>query len=137
METNFEIEENYAVQLNGTHIDLHNNFDFIGYETNEKKITIVFKQAEGDWIKKDEFKALKFEFKNVFYEYFVDGDPKAAEEDSQRLGEITFFPAESRGINDGFIPQVKPKLNDDLMMLFEDGKVIRIGCEKVELIVEK
>lgn len=55
METNFEIEENYAVQLNGIHIDLHNNF----------------------------------EFKNVSYEYF------------------------------------------------EDGKVIRIGCDKIKLAAEK
>ena len=137
METNFEIEENYAVQLNGMHIDLHNNFDFIELVKNGKNITIVFKQTLGDWVKNDEFKNLNFEFKNVSYEYFEDGDPKATKEDTQQLGEITFFPAKSREINDGFIPQVKPKMNDDLIMFFEDGKVFRIGCEKIELTVEK
>ena len=73
MKTNFEIEENYAVQLNGTHIDLHNNFDFIGLSKNGKNIVVDFKRTTGDWIKNDEFKSLKFEFKNVFYEYFEDG----------------------------------------------------------------
>ena len=137
METNFEIEENYAVQLNGTHIDLHNNFDFIGLTKNGKNITVDFKKTKGDWIKNDEFKNLNFEFKNVSYEYFEDGDPKAVKEDAERLGEITFFSSDSREINDLFIPQTKPKMNDDLIMFFEDGKVIRIGCDKIELTAEK
>ncbi|WP_299125400.1 hypothetical protein [uncultured Tenacibaculum sp.] len=137
MKTNFEIEDNYAVQLNGTHIDLHNNFDFIGLTKNGKNIRVDFKQTKGDWVNYDEFKNLKFEFKNVSYEYFEEGDSKAVKEDTERLGEITFFPANSREINNGFIQQAKPKINDDLMMLFEDGKVIRIGCDEIELIAEK
>lgn len=137
MKTNFEIEENYAVQLNGTHIDLHNNFDFIGITKTGNNITLDFKQTEGDWIKNDEFENLNFEFKNISYEYYEDGDPKAQQEDSERLGEITFFPSNSREINDGIIPQSKPKKDDDLMMFFEDGKVIRIGCDEIELTAEK
>ena len=42
-------------------------------------------------------------------------------------------PADSREINDGIIPQFKPKMNDDLIMFFEDGRVIRIGCEEIKL----
>src|SRR5690606_5223037 len=137
MKTNFEIEENYAVQLNGTHIDLHNNFDFIGLTKNGKNISLKFKLTNGDWVKDDEFEKLNFEFKNVSYEYYEDGDPKALKEDTERLGEITFCPSDSREINDGYIPQTQPKMNDDLMMLFEDGKVIRIGCEEIKLTAEK
>lgn len=137
METNFEIEENYGVQLNGTHIDLHNNFDFNQLKKNGKDILVDFKRTKGDWVKNDEFKKLNFEFKNISYEYYEDGDLKALKEDTKRLGEITFFPSESREINDGFISQAKPKKNDDLMMFFEDGKVIRIGCDEIELTVEK
>lgn len=133
MKTNFEIEENYAVQLNGTHIDLHNNFDFIGLSKFGKNIVVDFKRTTGDWIKNNEFKSLKFEFKNVFYEYFEDGDNEALKEDTERLGENTFFPGDSREINDGIIPQFKPKMNDDLIMFFEDGRVIRIGCEEIKL----
>jgi len=137
METNFEIEDNYAVQLNGIHIDLHNNFDFIGLKKNGRDISVDFIQTKGDWVKNDEFKNLIFEFKNVSYEYYEDGDPEALKEDTERLGEITFFPANSREMNDGIIPQSKPKNNDDLMLFFEDGKVIRIGCDMIKLTVEK
>ena len=70
MKTNFEIKENYAVQLNRMHIDLHNNFDLIGHTKNVKNITVDFKQTKGDWVKNDEFKKLKFELKNVSFEYF-------------------------------------------------------------------
>ncbi|QSS96648.1 hypothetical protein [Psychroflexus sp. ALD_RP9] len=137
METNFEIEENYAVQLNGTHIDLHNNFDFIGITKNRNNITLDFKKTKGDWVKNDEFENINFEFKNISYEYYEEGDSKAQKEDSERLGEITFFPSNSREMNDGIIPQSKPKKDDDLIMFFEDGKVIRIGCDEIELTVEK
>tara|TARA_R110002111_G_scaffold60053_2_gene100550 strand:+ start:66 stop:479 length:414 start_codon:yes stop_codon:yes gene_type:complete len=137
MKTNFEIEDNYALQLNGAHIDLHNNFDFVGFTKKRENITVVFKRSDGDWLKNDEFIKLKFEFKNVSYEYFENGDPKALKEDAERLGEITFFPAESREINDGIIPQTHPKETDDLIMFFEDGKVIRLGCEEINLMTEK
>ena len=137
METNFEIEENYAVQLNGTHIDLHNNFDFIGLTKNGRDISVDFKRTTGDWVKIDEFKNLTFEFINVSYEYYEDGDPEALKEDTEQLGEITFFPADSREMNDGIILQSKPKKNDDLILFFEDGKVIRIGCYMIKLRVEK
>ncbi|XLS30539.1 hypothetical protein ACJD0Z_06865 [Flavobacteriaceae bacterium M23B6Z8] len=137
MKTNFEIEDNYAVQLNGMHIDLHNNFDFVGLTKNGKDITVDFKQTKGDWVKNDEFKKLNFEFKNVSYEYLENGDPKALKEDSERLGEITFFPANSREINDGIITQTHPNETDDLIMFFEDGKVIRLGCEEIKLMAEK
>ena len=137
MKTNFEIEENYAVQLNGTHIDLHNNFDFVGLSKNGNNISVDFKRTTGDWVKNDEFKSLIFEFKNVSYEYYENGDSEALKEDTERLGEITFFPAESRGINDGIIPQAHPNETDDLILFFEDGKVVRIGCEEIKLKTKK
>lgn len=72
MKTNFEIEENYAVQLNGTRIDPHYNFDFVGLAKHEKNIIADFKQTNGDPV-----------------------------------------------------------------MVFGDGRVIRIGCDEMELTVEK
>lgn len=137
MKTNFEIEENYAVRLNGTHIDLHNNFDCIGLSKNGKDILVTFKRTKGDWVKNDEFKSLNFEFMNVSYEYYEDGDQQALKEDKEQLEEITFFPADTRGINDSMIPQVHPNEADDLIMFFGDGKVIRIGCEEIKLSTEK
>jgi hypothetical protein len=137
MKTNFEIVENYAVRLNRTHIDLHNNFDYIDLTKNGAFISIYFKQTKGDWVNKEEFKHLYFEFINVSYEYYEDGDSEALKEDKERLGEITFFPANCREINDSYIHQTKPKETDDLLLFFEDGKMFRIGCERISLIAKK
>ncbi len=136
MRTNFEIENNYAVQLNRTHIDLHNNFDFIELSKNGNNISIAFRQTKGKWIKHNEFKKLNFEFKNISYEYYENGDTKALKADTACLGEITFFPADLREINNSIIPKCKPDKDDDLIMFFEDGRIIRIGCEEIKLTAE-
>ena len=137
MKTNFEIEENYAVRFNELHIDLHNNFDFVGVSKTKKDLSIGFIQAEGDWIKEDELKSLSFEFENISYEYYEDGDSEAPKEDKKRLEEISFLSSEAREINNGIILQSKPTDKDDLIFVFGDGKVIRIGCQKVNLSVKK
>lgn len=40
-----------------------------------------------------------------------------------------------RDINDSITYQKEPTENDDLIFLFGDGRVIRVNCEEVELIV--
>jgi len=137
MKTNFEIDEHYAIRINEVHIDIHNNFNYIGLINNKNNIIISFKKSKGDWVKKDEFEGLTFEFINVSYEYYEEGDSEASKEDMETLDEITFFPATSRKINDSIINQTTPKENDDLILFFEDGKIIRIGCKKINLTVEK
>ncbi|KYG72859.1 hypothetical protein [Roseivirga echinicomitans] len=136
MKTNFEIEDNNSVNWNGQHIDLHNNFDYAGLVETEKDISIVFGRTNGNWIKKNEFRTVNFEFKNVSYKSIEDGDPLASDEDKIQLAEISFFPNNAREINNSIIPQKKPNPNDDLILFFEDGKVIRIGSEEIKLIAE-
>ena len=139
MKTNFEIEDNYAVQLDGYHIDLHNNFDFEGMSESRdgKEIRLEFKKSSGNWVKEDEFKSLTFVLKDVSYNRSKDGDPDAYPEDAKCLGEITFFPSEMRDTNNGIIPQKKPKETDDLIFIFEDDRLIRVNCKQAELIVKK
>ena len=139
MKTNFKIEDNYAVQYDGYHIDLHNNFDFEGMAENSdgKEIRLEFKKSDGDWISEDEFTFLTFVLKDVTYKYLKDGDPVNYPEGSKCLGEISFFPSEMREMNDSIIPQQEPKETDDLIFIFEDDKVIRVNCKQAELIVKK
>ncbi|MBC3538613.1 hypothetical protein ACFSC6_06295 [Rufibacter sediminis] len=139
MKTNFEIEENYAVQFKNRHIDLHNNFDFIELADNAEKneITLKFTKTKGEWVQEGEFSRLIFLLKNVNYRYFEEGDDSEFPEDAKRLGEITFFPSNLREVNDSFTLQKNPEENDDLMFLFENGRVVRVNCEEAELIVEE
>lgn len=137
MKTNFEIDDNHAVSYKGHHIDLHNDFDFTGVTeaTIEPEITLEFKKSNGDWVRNDGFAQLMFRFKNVNYKYFGEGELTDHPEDSKCIGGITFFPSAIRDISNGLTYQKVPNENDDLVFTFEDGRIIRVNCEEVELIV--
>ncbi len=137
MKTNFEIEDNHAVRYRGHHIDLHNDFDFTGIsETiSETEITLEFKKSNGDWVRNDGFAELMFRCKNVTYKYFEEGELTDYPEDSKCIGGITFFPSAIRDINDGLTHRKVPNENDDLVFTFEDGRIIRVNCKEVELIL--
>jgi hypothetical protein len=137
MITNFEIEENYAVQLNGIHIDLHNNFEFKEISEINNIVRIEFIKSNGDWVHENEFKKLTFLHKNITFMNSENGDNSEFPEDENTLSVISFFPRSMRNINDGFIDQSKPNKNDDIIYLFENGKMYRLNCEEIELIGEK
>ncbi|MTI29924.1 hypothetical protein [Xanthovirga aplysinae] len=133
MKVNFEIEENYAVQFQGRHLDLHNNFELVEIRDLEKEIEIEFRKSEGNWVPKDELNELIFTFKGISYKYEEEGESEPYPEDWKILGELSFFPSNMRDINDGFIPQSLPKKEDDILFIFENGRLIRINCDEVEL----
>jgi len=133
MKVNFEIEDNYAVQFQGRHIDLHNNFEFVEIRDFQNQIEIEFKKSDGDWVSKEEPNELLFSFKEVSYKYEEDGEDSPIPEDWKVLGELTFFPSNMRDVNDGIIPQNLPNKEDDILFFFENGRLIRINCDEVEL----
>ncbi len=137
MKTNFEIEENYAVILNGIHIDLHNNFEFKNITESESEVRIEFVKSNGDWVHKNEFERLTFIHENITFKKSADGYNSEFPEDENTLSGISFFPKSMREINDGFMEHVKPNENDDIIYLFENGKMFRLNCERIELIAEK
>ena len=137
MKTNFEIEENYAVKLNGIHIDLHNNFLFNGMSESDNDVRIEFIKSIGDWVRENEFEKLTFIHQNVTFRNSADGDNSEFPEDENILNGISFFPNSIREINNGFMDQSKPNENDDILYLFENGKMFRFNCERTELIAEK
>ncbi len=137
MKTNFEIEENYAVQLNGIHIDLHNNFEFKTISESENIMQIEFIKSKGDWIQANEFERLKFIHHNVNFIESFDGDNSEFPEDENTLSVIAFSPKTIRDTKDGFMLNSKPNENDDIIYIFQNDKIFRINCEWIELIAEK
>lgn len=137
MKTNFEIEENYAVRLNGIHIDLHNNFDFKGISELDNNVIIEFIKSNGDWIRENEFERLTFVHENISFKNLTEGDNSEFPEDENTLSIISFFPKSMREVNDGFMEHIKPNKDDDIIYLFENGKMFRLNCEQIELIAEK
>jgi hypothetical protein len=137
MRINFDIVDNCAVNYEGRHIDLHNNFDFCGFDYNvvERVIRLNWKKSNGDWVDKDEFSDLVFMHKGVTFLKVIDQDEKSTYADDSCLDEITFFPSSERDLNDNILPQAKPNVNDDILYFFENGSRIRIHCEQIDLIV--
>ncbi|WP_074407718.1 MULTISPECIES: hypothetical protein [Aquimarina] len=137
MDINFKIEENYAVQLNGIHIDLHNNFEFKEILELDNTVRIVFIKSHGDWVHENEYNKLTFIHQNVNFQNSIDGDNHKFPQDENIISVITFFPKSMREINDGTMERSIPNENDDIIYLFENGKMFRLNCERIELIAEK
>lgn len=135
MVVNFSITENYALSIAGRHIDLHNNFDFVGFEYNvsERTFTMNWKKSRGDWVDKNELSNLVLIHSSVTFLRIKEQGDYSTFEGASCLGEISFFPSAEREIDDSIMPQTKPNEGDDIIYFFENGKVIRIHCEKIEL----
>ena len=69
MKVNFDIKENHAIEIAGRHIDLHNNFDFVGFDYNvaDREIKLQWKKTNGDWVDKNEFSSLVLTHKGVTF----------------------------------------------------------------------
>lgn len=138
MKVNFDITDNHALSISGRHIDLHNNFDFVGFDYNvaDREIKLHWKKSSGDWVDKNEFSSLVLTHSSVTFLKVIDQDEKSSDDDNSCLGEITFFSSTEREINDSIVPQSKPNEGDDILYFFENGQLIRIHCEKIELSVK-
>ena len=139
MKVEFDIIDNHALSFEGHHIDLHNNFDFVGYDYNkaERQIKMNWKKSSGDWVRKYEFSSLILKHSAVTFLKVIDQDQIGNGEESGCLGEISFFPSSEREVNDQLLPQSRPNEGDDIIYFFESGQCIRIHCEKIELIIYK
>ena len=137
MIVNFNIVDFSALNYKGRHIDLHNNFDFIGsdYEIVSKRLVLTWKKSIGNWVKVDEFSKLTLIHSNVsFLNYNYDNNTLSSFDNC--LSEITFFPSTERTKNKEFIDQAKPKEDDDIIYSFVTDHFIRVGCENILLIPE-
>lgn len=137
MKVNFDIEDNYALSIEGRHIDLHNNFNFVGFDYDfvNKEINMKWRKSNGKWVHKSECLSLVMTHKGVTFLKAMNQEENNKNIDDYCLGEITYFPSSERENNDSIMPQSKPKENDDILYIFENGQLIRINCEEIELIV--
>ena len=135
MTVNFEILHFFAISYNGNHVDIHNNFDFIGYEYKVVNRELILK-----WIKRieeAEFSKLTLIHTNVsFLNISYDNKDYEFPGDDTCLSEVTFFLSTERETNDEFIQQSKPNENDDIIYSFQSEHFIRVGCESIQLITE-
>jgi hypothetical protein len=137
MKINFQVTDNYALNYQGRHIDLHNNFDFNNLEYSTETMTLVLRwiKSSGDWVKEDELSHLALVHKNVSYLFILPRDPEMPLSEDSCLSDITFFPSSSRDINNSVIHQGLPGEGDDILYIFQSEQVIRVHCEEIELLI--
>ena len=131
MTTNFKIIDNYALKFNDKLIDIHNNFDFVGfdYPVKENQLKLFCRKSSGDWVNKKEPEQIVLVHNNVIN--LVVENQNGNSEDS--ITEITFYQNnEPRNFGELTLRE-KPNGNDDILYIFESGKVIRIGCCEILL----
>ena len=135
MKAKFEIVDHYAIRLNGRHIDLHNNFDLYEVRREGEQVEMEFRKTIGEWVPDDELKGLTFIFKQVSYWHEVKGDPNALDSDKGSMADLTFSPETDRADNASMFFNMTPLPGDDLLLVFQDGAIIRVQCEEVEVAI--
>jgi hypothetical protein len=136
MIVNFEIQNNVHLHCKGRAIDLHNNFDFIGFDYNVKsrQLKLTWTRSIGDWVNQDEFSTIEIVHSNVFY-YSLGYDNEIYEfpEDDKSLAGMTFISSADRVINNELFSRGNPEPGDDVLYIFETEHYIRIGCDQILL----
>ena len=129
MITNFKIIDNYSLKFNDKLIDIHNNFDFIGfdYRLRENQLKLFCQRSFGSWVNKDEPEGITLIHNGV--ENLVIENQNKNREDS--LTELTFFPKDESRINGELTLREKPKNDDKILYIFESGQIIHIECEEI------
>lgn len=139
MNVNFNIIDNHSIEYNGRLIDLQNNFDFLGfdYHVADREIKLHWEKSIGEWVPQNEFLNLVLIHKGVSFLRIIEQDENSSYDDDCCLGELSFFPSNAREINDCIVPQPQPNAGDDILYFFENGQVMRIHCEEIELETER
>ena len=94
--TNFHIEDTIAVVCNGRYHDLHNcfNYDGFNHDPRTRSAELAFVRGEGEWIKANEARRIVFSFVDVDDVKTQDGDvnypSEFASHDDSTLNTIGF-----------------------------------------------
>jgi len=136
VESNFRIRNFIEVEIDGRFFDLHNNFDFTGYEVNEtaNEINLYFEKSKGNWVPANEVNKLVFTLQNVNYLNTIPPNQEMIANDTC-LASITYFYHEDRKENYGLLDKELPGPEDDIIFTFESERVFRANCEKMTVTV--
>ncbi|HEY5823376.1 MAG TPA: hypothetical protein VIT44_03365 [Cyclobacteriaceae bacterium] len=118
MEANFKIKNIVEIAFKDKHIDLHNNFDLVGfnYELDSRLLTIEFKKSKGDWVPDSEFEKLLFTHHNVFFlNIGYDNETYEFPNDDKCIAGISFVNSSEREIDNEFSLQSDPLAEGDIL----------------------
>jgi len=135
---NFLVDSNYALDVGGRHIDLHNNFDFesIEYSIRQNRLSMTWAKVTGDWVQIDVPEYVKIEFDNVVF-LKIQTDSYDKNDDKGTLSFIGYLHPEDVDLMDGCLDESEANSNYHMIIAFEGGLAIKIFSEKAVCLLDQ
>ena len=93
MTSNFIPYQNYAIHYNDKHLDLHNNFDFIGFNFDnvKRELKLNWISAEGNWVPEDNPSKLTIIITDVEYLKILPREDGVPFTEDSCLSDFTYY----------------------------------------------
>lgn len=135
---NFKIDgQNIGITCGSLDIDLHNEYDFAGFNYNVllRQLTVDWNLGKGDWVGEDLPVKLMLKFHEVNFLQIVKNESREFRKDDKCLDNIGFANLEMRDDYISFIEK-QTAVDNDIILIFLNEQTIRVNAESVELIFE-
>jgi len=134
---NFSVsDDNIALEVDDMYLDLHNNFDFkaIEYNVDKRVIRLLWAKTPGEWVPEKSPRTITLEFLGVKRFKMNARDPNIPFTEDDCLSTIGFLPPDMWDYMDSYSPH-KPSAEDDLLMDFMSGAVLKIKAESSKCVL--
>jgi len=132
MRSSFQLDQTIAIVVGSQYFDLHNCFDFVGYEyqVTEKKARLEWQRGAGDWVSKNLPSKLVLLFEGVTNLAAERRNDEMPFTEDCCLASITFLPPE---LADNFSAICPNHRSDDehLSIKFQSGSGVKVWAESV------
>ena len=130
MRTTFQLDDSYALVAGESHFDLHNHFDFVGFEyrSSEKKARLEWQRGIEEWVPKTLPNRLALVFEGVTNLVVQRRDDYLPFSEDSCVASISFLPP---ALADRFDTPCPGHRSDDehLSIQFQSGAGIKIWAD--------
>ena len=130
MRTSFTLDQEIAIVAGGSYFDLHNNFDFVGFEycPTERCARLQWARGEGDWVSRDLPKSLTLRFHGVSNFAVRRRDHDLPFTEDSCVASIGFLPPEFSEDYAAICPDYRSD-DEHLSIQFQSGLGVKLWAE--------
>ena len=127
---NFELKDCIYIAFEKALLDLHNDYNFEGFDKTDVSITLSWRLGIGDWVNQHQPKKVELVIGGVRKFEQVSGRKDADEVDQVTLDEIAYL-TDDDWCDGPFTTPHKPEINWDWVFIFESDMWLTINAETV------
>ncbi len=138
MRASFEVDQSIALVASGAYYDLHNCFDFVGYEyqPTARVARFSWERTDGPWVPDDLPQELSLVFEEVSNLAVRMRDDEKPYSEDDCVEAISFLPREQAHDFDSICPDHR-SLDEHFMILFESDACVKIWATRVFLEIKE